>query len=135
MIKERVHIDGTMPDDTLQPDDEAVAPFFVFDPNLQKNVAGPFGTRSEAQMVADRVNLMAEHWADFAGTRRTCRLEGMYGPLDGFAQFPVSPEGRVTVYTADTAPQQVQITTHLLLAMRRCLDAARDNCKPIFYYS
>ncbi len=54
------------------------------------------------------------------------------GPLDGFVQFPMRPQDKATVYTADTAPEQVQMKVNLPLAIQRCVEAAG---RPTFYYS
>lgn len=53
---EKLQVDGTLPDDTLGPDDEAVAPFFIFSPDEQRNIRGPFTTRGQAQRLADYLN-------------------------------------------------------------------------------
>jgi hypothetical protein len=76
--------------------------------------------------------LLAQHWFTLAGTRHPCRLEGFMGPLDGFVQFPMRPQDKATVYTADTAPEQVQMKVNLPLAIQRCVEAAG---RPTFYYS
>lgn len=56
-----VQVDGTLPDGNLDSieDEAAGAPFYVFDPNQQDYIAGPFPNKELAQTVADTIN---KHW-------------------------------------------------------------------------
>lgn len=49
---DRFCVDGTTEDGTLQGDGER-APFFVFSPPLQRNVAGPYPTRQIAEVAVE----------------------------------------------------------------------------------
>jgi len=52
-------VDGTAEDGTFQGDGES-APFAVFSPELQRNVAGPFATRAQAQATADALTALMQ---------------------------------------------------------------------------
>lgn len=104
------------------------------------NFMGPFSMRLRDRLAHDTgvrsdTKLLAQHWFDIAGTRHACRMEGIMGPLDGFVQFPTKPQDMATVYTPDTAPEQVQISVNLPLAIRRCVEARTSGTPPTFYYS
>ena len=50
------HVDGVMPDDTLGPDEEARAPFTIFDIVGQTYIPGDFESRPDAEAQAERMN-------------------------------------------------------------------------------
>jgi hypothetical protein len=77
-------------------------------------------------------NMAQKYWYEIAGTKHPARLLGFLGPLDGFIQFPRSPDEYAIIYSNEP---ELSIRVSLNLTATRHYEALARNEVPEFYYS
>lgn len=80
--------------------------------------------------------IMAKHWYDFAGSKRACSLQGPFGNVSGFIQFPLDPREQAKLWGTLSHPLIREVHIHMPVpsAIRLCLRAEHLGTVPEILY-